>query len=73
MVEKQWTVSGPIHERDKVSYYYMDPAAQEENIRCLNGVKKGQFVMLVGARASGKTTRLYRLMSQLEGDNYLCL
>jgi hypothetical protein len=48
-----------IRDRDTRGCYYLDPGTQSENKRCLE--RRRQFVMLFGARASGKTTRLFRL------------
>jgi hypothetical protein len=49
----------------------VDPALQEGHNKCLSQIRNDEFVMLTGARASGKTTRLYWLMSQM-GVDYLC-
>ncbi|PKC00648.1 hypothetical protein RhiirA5_427867 [Rhizophagus irregularis] len=39
----------------------------------LNNIQKGEFMALHGVRATGKTTRVFRVMEQLEGEGYLCL
>jgi len=68
-VDGQWA----IETSDAGRYYYADPADQVETISCLDRLKTGGFVLLTGARASGKTTRLHRLMVQLEDDKYPCV
>jgi hypothetical protein len=70
--KKKWNVNGAILVSQQDLYYYADPALQVENDKCLEKIRRGEFVMLTGARASGKTTRLERLMSQLR-EEYLCL
>ncbi|RUS22702.1 hypothetical protein BC937DRAFT_87684 [Endogone sp. FLAS-F59071] len=69
---KRWTVDGAIKTKDIDSVYYVDPAENKENQRFLASIKSSQILMLMGARASGKSTRLYRLMSQLAEDGYRC-
>ncbi|KAF9946482.1 hypothetical protein BGZ65_009666, partial [Modicella reniformis] len=53
--------------------YYVDPAATKEYAEMFNRVIERQLMLLMGARASGKTTRLYRLGSQLADEGYRCL
>ncbi|RUS12986.1 hypothetical protein BC937DRAFT_86531, partial [Endogone sp. FLAS-F59071] len=69
---KRWTVNGAIRTKDIDSFYYVDPAENKENQRFLNSIRRSQLLMLMGARASGKSTRLYWLMSQLGKDGYRC-
>jgi hypothetical protein len=70
--KKQWNINGAILVTDRDRYYYVDPALQVENDKCLGMIERGEFVMITGARASGKTTRVERLKSQLR-EEYLCL
>ncbi|RPB01778.1 hypothetical protein L873DRAFT_1842228 [Choiromyces venosus 120613-1] len=70
--QKRWTVNGPIRPFKSDSIYYVDPAEHEENTRFLASIRNRQLLILMGARASGKTTRLYRLMTQLTEEGYLC-
>jgi hypothetical protein len=72
-VERKWNGNGAIRGADTRGCYYLDPGTQKENKRCLDAVLRRQFVMLSGARASGKTTRLFRLQVQLEEMGYRCL
>ncbi|KAF9433089.1 hypothetical protein BGZ76_009907 [Entomortierella beljakovae] len=71
--KKRWTVNGGIRFKDINSVYYVDPAKQEESSEILRGISECQLVMLVGARASGKSTRLYRLVTQLAEKRYRCI
>lgn len=72
MHKKEWTVNGAIKDFNVASVYYVDPAEHEENQIVLDSIKSRQVLMLMGARASGKTTRLFRLKSQLTEDGYHC-
>ena len=56
-----------------IRYYYVDPAEHRENETFLESITNGQFLMLMGARASGKSTRVYRLMAQLAAHGQLSL
>jgi hypothetical protein len=70
--KKKWTVNGAIRTFEVDLFYYVDPAENEENQKFLASIKRRQMLMLMGARASGKSTRLYRLMSQLADNGYRC-
>jgi hypothetical protein len=69
--ERRWNVQGANLVQDVDRYYYADPALQEDKKKILNMIRNDEFVMLLGAKASGKTTRLARLKSQLKME-YLC-
>jgi hypothetical protein len=71
--ERKWNVNEAIRRVDTHGCYYLDPGSQKENKHCLDAIRRGQFVLLSGARASGKTTRLFRLQVQLEEMGYQCL
>jgi hypothetical protein len=73
VIEKKWTVNGAIREIDKVGCYYLDPGTQSESTRCLAAVTTRQFALLWGARASGKTTRLFWLQEKLISMGYQAL
>jgi hypothetical protein len=73
VVQKKWTVNGPIEAYEQSRYYFVDLVLQNANIACLDGMKNGEFILLMGARASGKTTRLFSLKSQLSGSSYRCI
>jgi hypothetical protein len=53
--------------------YYVDPGTQEATIECLRAVEQGTYVLLAGARASGKSTRLIWLRQKLEALGYRAL
>ncbi|ORY90326.1 hypothetical protein BCR41DRAFT_402652 [Lobosporangium transversale] len=71
--KKRWTVNEPIRFDEVNQVYYVDPADHDNNEEILQGVFDREIVMLIGARASGKTTRLYRLITQLADFGYRCL
>jgi hypothetical protein len=68
--DREWTVHGPIRGTDVNGCYYVDPGIQDEYKHCLKALQRRQFVLLAGARASGKTTRLFRLKRELEAKGY---
>eukprot|EP01128_Nolandella_sp_AFSM9_P007604 TRINITY_DN421_c0_g1_i5.p1 TRINITY_DN421_c0_g1~~TRINITY_DN421_c0_g1_i5.p1 ORF type:complete len:618 (+),score=132.83 TRINITY_DN421_c0_g1_i5:76-1929(+) len=68
--KQSWTVNGAITADSREIYYYLDPALGNEEL-LLPHVREGNYVMLYGARASGKTTRAFRAMEQLQ--DYCCL
>jgi energy-coupling factor transporter ATP-binding protein EcfA2 len=51
----------------------VDPEAQNVTKRCLDAVEAGTYVLLAGARASGKSTRLIWLRQRLEVLDYWVL
>jgi len=61
--EKKWAVNGAIRAGDPC--YQVDLGTQIETKHCLDHIRGHQFVLLTGARASGKTTRLFQIRSQL--------
>ena len=68
--DKTWCVNGGITVNEANERYYVDPGTQEESKLCLNAVEKGIYLLLVGARASGKTTRLHWLSQKLKADHW---
>jgi type II secretory ATPase GspE/PulE/Tfp pilus assembly ATPase PilB-like protein len=70
---RKWTVNGAIRNVDLPGCYYVDPGMQGETQHCLDRVQKHQLVLLSGARASGKTTRLFSIKNQLEAKGYQVL
>ena len=68
--EKRWSIFGAIN---RLAHYHIDPAAQAENKICLDGIRKEEFCLLTGSRASGKTTRLFRIRTQLDEIGDWCL
>jgi hypothetical protein len=57
---KLWTINGAISDLYRKKYFYLDPS----NI-LLPKIFAGEYIMLYGARASGKTTRAYAAQKQL--------
>ena len=53
-----------------VPYFTIDPAPDNEKV-LIPKIEKGEFVILHGPRASGKSTRVYRLKSQLEKEYHV--
>ena len=70
---RKWTVTGAIREIDVAGCYYLDLAKQNATKSCIEAVEKCQLVLLPGARASGKTTRLHYLRKELGARDYLVL
>ncbi|KAM6503857.1 hypothetical protein JOM56_000800 [Amanita muscaria] len=73
VLQRTWNVSGAIHENEANRRYYLDPGTQEESERCLEAVSQREFLLLTGARASGKSTRLLWLQQKLEVEGYRAL
>ncbi len=53
--------------------YYVDLETQNETSICLDAVADGAYLLLAGARASGKSTRLFWLRQKLNEMGYLAL
>ncbi len=70
---KKWNVNGTIRLVDMSGTYYLDPGLQKASDDCLAAVEAHQFVLLSGARASGKSTRLVWLNKELEKMEYKAL
>ncbi|GES98461.1 P-loop containing nucleoside triphosphate hydrolase protein [Rhizophagus clarus] len=68
---KQWIVNGAMREMDWYSKYWLDPMDDEQNKSLLKKITDGSFTGLYGARASGKSTRILRIINHLSKD-YLC-
>lgn len=70
---KKWNMNGTIRQVDISGSYYLDPGLQKASNDCLAAVQNHQFVLLSGARASGKSTRLVWLKKELEKMGYKAL
>ncbi|RUS16242.1 hypothetical protein BC937DRAFT_91453 [Endogone sp. FLAS-F59071] len=70
---KKWSVNSTILPRERPNFYFVDPADQKKNVDLLNNIVEGKYVLMHGARASGKSTRTWRVMEQLQQSGYLCL
>ncbi|KAG0011910.1 hypothetical protein BGZ80_000336 [Entomortierella chlamydospora] len=73
VLRKKWTVNGTIRFHEIQSIYYVDPTENGANDELLSGVSDCKLIMFIGARASGKSTRLFRLAAQLAEAEYHCL
>ncbi|KAF9161413.1 hypothetical protein BGX21_011008 [Mortierella sp. AD011] len=73
VLRKKWTVNGTIKFHEIQSIYYVDPTENGANDELLSGVSDCKFIMFIGARASGKSTRLSRFAAQLAEAEYHCL
>ena len=71
--ERKWSIDGEITVNEANERYYVDPGTQKETELCLNAVLKGTYLLLAGAGASGKTTRLLWLQQKLEAMGYWAL
>ena len=69
-VARRWTVNGSIRQIDISGCYYLDPGLQAASTLCLTAAENSQFVLLSGARASGKSTRLLWLEMKLGSMTY---
>ncbi|KAI9328404.1 hypothetical protein BDR26DRAFT_874030 [Obelidium mucronatum] len=72
-IKKKWTVNGTIRPNDIAGCFYVNPLDNEETIVSLQKIVKGQFLMLVGARASGKSTRFSQLCLALKTEGLNCI
>jgi hypothetical protein len=69
---RKWSVDGALSISENDRYYIVDPATQDGTRQCLERLENGEYVMLMGPRASGKTTRLIGLMSELQ-TKFFCI
>ncbi|RIA91896.1 hypothetical protein C1645_875149 [Glomus cerebriforme] len=69
--KRKWDTNGAIRKVQRDATYFVDPLSSSGPL--LNKIRNGEFVALHGARASGKSTRVFRVMEQLEEEGYLCL
>ncbi|UZO20392.1 uncharacterized protein OCT59_012816 [Rhizophagus irregularis] len=69
---RQWTVNGALRETDWYSKYFMDLMDDEQIIPLLKKIFDGSLTGLYGARASGKTTRILKIINYLSTQNYIC-
>jgi predicted AAA+ superfamily ATPase len=63
-------VNGAIDVSLKYPYYVAEPIGEEAY---LNKVLNGEIVVVAGPRASGKTTRMFQLVLELQKRGFLCL
>ncbi|KAF8350347.1 hypothetical protein F5887DRAFT_1069378 [Amanita rubescens] len=72
---RRWTLNEAISPKSNEvnERYYVDPGTQNVTSLCLNAISEGTYLLLAGARASGKTTRLMWLRRKLEAMGYWVL
>ncbi|PKY50305.1 hypothetical protein RhiirA4_545862 [Rhizophagus irregularis] len=68
---REWAVNSTIRNEISGSVYFVDPA--ETSRPLFDMIKKGEFVALYGARASGKSTRVDQIMIELKSEGYVCI
>jgi len=54
-------------------FFFLDPAENSQTKDVLRAVEDGEFLLVSGARASGKSTRLFRLRELLNDLGFYCL
>ena len=70
--QRKWHILGPINSTARSQTYFLDPAQQSQNQTIIDSVNNGNFLLIAGARASGKTTRLLWLSKVLQELGYHC-
>ena len=45
----------------------------KDSVPLLDMIRRGEFVALYGARASGKSTRVIQVMEQLIDEGFICI
>lgn len=64
-------VNSMMHSYEWDTHYFADPA--EQNAPLLEKIRDCRFVVLYGARASGKSTRVQKAIQQLEQEHdFVC-
>ncbi|CAG8513272.1 10522_t:CDS:2 [Paraglomus brasilianum] len=69
--KKRWTVNSAIPDAERNNVYFVDP--MKESVPLLDMIRRGEFVALYGARASGKSTRTIQAMEQLIREGFICV
>ncbi|CAI2173708.1 10196_t:CDS:2, partial [Funneliformis geosporum] len=69
--KKKFSINSTIMPWERKNVYFVDPA--ENNEKLIELICEGEYVLLHGPRASGKSTRALRAMDQLEEIGYLCI
>jgi hypothetical protein len=65
----KWDTNGAIRINQRDSVYFVDPLPLSDPL--LNKIREGDFVAMHGSRASGKSTRVFNVIEQLEKEGYL--
>ncbi len=61
---RSFSTNGQINWEERNTYFYLDPAPMNEKV-LIPAVHAGQFIVLHGPHAAGKTTRVERLRVQM--------
>ncbi|GES85313.1 P-loop containing nucleoside triphosphate hydrolase protein [Rhizophagus clarus] len=69
--KKKFSVNSTIMPWERKNVYFVDPA--ENNKKLIELICEGEYVLLHGPRASGKSTRALRAIDQLEERGYFCI
>ncbi|KAF0517974.1 transcriptional regulator [Gigaspora margarita] len=69
--KKLWTVNSAIRNKVRNDVYFVD--LEETNVPLLDMILRGDFVALYGARASGKSTRVFQVMEKLKSQGIVCI
>ena len=68
---KKWETNGAIGKSQRDIVYFVDPLELSEPL--LAKIRNGDFVALHGARATGKSTRVLKVIDRLEEDGFSCI
>ncbi|CAG8470380.1 17950_t:CDS:2 [Funneliformis caledonium] len=68
---KKFSINSTIMSWDRENVYYVNPLKQSGEL--IDLICKGDYVLLHGARASGKSTRTMQVMDDLEEKGYICI
>ncbi|CAG8703894.1 7291_t:CDS:2, partial [Funneliformis caledonium] len=68
---RKWTVNSAIQNKVRNDVYFVD--LEETNVPFLDKILSGEFVTLYGARASGKSTRVFQAMEKLKSQGIVCI
>ncbi|CAG8637268.1 9798_t:CDS:2, partial [Dentiscutata erythropus] len=69
--KRLWTVNSAIRNKVRNDVYFVD--LEETNVPLLDMILRGEFVALYGARASGKSTRVFQAMENLKSQGIVCI
>ncbi|KAF0519593.1 transcriptional regulator [Gigaspora margarita] len=69
--KRRWTVNSAILDAVRKHVYFVD--LEKTNVPLLNMILRGDFVTLYGARASGKSTRVFQIMEKLKNLGIVCI
>ncbi|PKY53971.1 hypothetical protein RhiirA4_472487 [Rhizophagus irregularis] len=69
--KRRWTANSIIENSIRNYVYFVD--LEETNAPLLDMILRGEFVALYGARASGKSTRVFQAMEKLKSQGIVCI